>query len=159
MTIAPACYFRRMQLFALFFLSAAATFVPGAPEGLAFTYVMKLHWNLWLVAAICAAGQCLAYVVMYLFGEWIALRWRGLARQVAAVRTRFAYHLERRFLALCVPSSAVGIPPAIAMSVLGAPFGVPLGHLIPALYPGRVLRFAAIIAFGDSLGGWVRHLM
>jgi membrane protein YqaA with SNARE-associated domain len=112
---------------------------------------------------MCAVGQCVACAVLYIFGEVIMKRWTGLAREVARVRERFQYHLERRFLLLTVPAGVLGVPPAVAMSVLGSGFGVPLRHLMPVFIVTRIVRFLVIIYVGDIFGTqfvhWIRTLV
>ena len=147
-----------MKFAVLLLFSAASAFVPAAPEGLVMTYVEKLHWSTPMVAIFCAAGQCASFAGLYLFGEWLMQRWQRLAREVERVRQRFANHLERRFLMLAGLAGLFGFPPAIAMSVLGGGFKIPLAHLMPLMFVTRVVRFSGIVYFGDKLGHWLHAL-
>jgi membrane protein YqaA with SNARE-associated domain len=145
-----------LQFLALVGLSAVGTFVPGMPEGLSVGYSSKYHWNIWLIATGCAAGQSISFLVLYFFGEQVMRRWAWFSKQVYDVRVKFADHLEERFLILSALGGSVGVPPALAMAALGSGFGVPARHVIPVLFLTRILRFAVMTVIGGHLWDWVR---
>ena len=148
-----------MNLLTLIGLSAVFTFLPAMSETTGVFYVHTLHWSPLAVAACCAAGQCIAYAALFLFGEQLVTRWAWLARQTTRVRTRYAHHLENRFLAVSFFGGTISVPPAVALSALAPGFGVPLKHLLPLLYVTRVLRFVVLIYFGDQLTSGVLSLV
>jgi hypothetical protein len=142
-----------MSVLSLLALSAASTFVFGLPEATALLYV-KNGWSVPVVAALCALGQTVAFGALYLGGEQLITRWRWLGTMVAKIRTRFANHLERRFLVVAALSGAIGVPPAVGVAALGPGFRIPIHHLLPVMYAMRAGRFAVIILFGQQLAAW-----
>jgi hypothetical protein len=147
------------EIFALVGLSAATTFTGfGVSEALGVAYVRRFHWNVFVVSALMATGQCISFSLLYWFGEIAVKHWRWFGKSVARVRQRYEYHLERRFLAVSLLGAATGIPPAMALSALANGFGVPYRHLMPILYPTRIVRFVVLIGFYGQMANYLHFL-
>jgi membrane protein YqaA with SNARE-associated domain len=134
----------------------ASTFVgtffwPASPEAAVALFVSQRGWNALLVGLVAAAGQGLAYVLIYPSGEQIRQRWPWFGRQCERVRLRFGARLAQGGLPLACSSGLVGVPPSSVLVALAPGLGLRARWLLPVLFVMRVLRFTFIAAVASRV--------
>jgi membrane protein YqaA with SNARE-associated domain len=149
-----------MDLLVLLAIGIVGTVVPLiSPEAAAVGYGLNSRWNPWVIGAVGATGQCVTFALLYAGAAKVLPRWKALNALIERTRQRFADHLERRYLVAVVFGATVGLPPAVGVAALAPGFRVPLLHILPILFAGRVLRLAFLASAGtrlDGLWAWVR---
>lgn len=128
-------------------------------EASAIYYGGELGYSPWLVGAVCAVGQCTAYVFFYYGGEKLIGRWRWLAGKVAKVRARFdPARVGKGYLITTFVAAIVGLPPAVGMVALASGFGVQLRALLPIAFVGRYIRFTVLAFAGEGIKAWLSEV-
>ncbi len=120
----------------------------------AILYGSQLGWHPLAVGLLIGAAQTAMYVLLYFGGAQAMTRWAWLDRQVVRVRDRFQERLERAYLPASGVAAILGVPPVIALVALAPGFQVPLLHVVPIAFAGRVVRFSILAAFGERLVAW-----
>ena len=123
-------------------------------EATAIYYGTEAHWHPLLVGLLCATGQCLTYTLLYLVGEPLVARWSWLQQKVAHARKRFERRLQTAYLTLTGFASVIGLPPMLAMAILGRSFDIRISRLLPVAFVGRTTRFTLLALIGDGLTAW-----
>jgi membrane protein YqaA with SNARE-associated domain len=121
--------------------------------------VANPHVSTWWLAAIAAAGQACGKVVFYFIGAQ-SLNWAWVRRKTASPKAQARLELWQRrtndnpwaTTGLIGVSSVFGLPPLAIVSVLAGQLRTSLGLFVAAVFVGRTVRFAAIIAGVSAIG-------
>jgi hypothetical protein len=126
-------------------------FWPASPDVAVALFMSRRGWNALTVGLLAAAGQGMAYAVIYPTGEQIRRRWRWFGRQCERVRVRFGPRLTTRGLPIACASGLIGVPPSSALVAVAPGLGLRARWLLPVLFVMRVLRFTLIAALASRV--------
>jgi membrane protein YqaA with SNARE-associated domain len=137
---------------------AATTFVgtffwPASPEAAVALFATQRAWPALAIGLLAAAGQGLAYLIIYPTGEQIRRRWPWFGRQCQRVQERYGARLTRSGLPLACASGLVGVPPSSALVAVAPGLGLRARWLLPVLLLMRVLRFTFMAAIATRVVG------
>jgi hypothetical protein len=135
-----------------------ATFVgtffwPASPEAAVALFAAQRAWPALAVGLLAAAGQGVAYLLIYPTGDQIQRRWRWFGRQCQQVKERYGARLTRSGLPLACASGLVGVPPSSALVAVAAGLGLRARWLLPVLFVMRVVRFTFMAAVAMRVVG------
>jgi hypothetical protein len=121
-------------------------FWPASPEAAVALFVSQRGWSPLAVGMVAAAGQGLAYLLLYPSGEQVRRRWAWFGRQCERVRVRYGARLAQGGLPLACASGLVGVPPSSALVALAPGLGLRARWLLPVLVVMRIVRFTVVAA-------------
>jgi membrane protein YqaA with SNARE-associated domain len=134
-----------MSLLALYGISAIGTLLWIVnPEIAVATCVAGRGLPPLEVAAVAAAGQLTALILLFGFGDRLRRRWRWFDDQCARVRRWAGDRLGRHGTALLATSGLLGVPPVAATVTLASGLRLPAGRVLPFLFFMRLARFTAV---------------
>lgn len=150
----------RMELLGLFGICVVGTLFPlVSPEASAVIYGKELGWHPVAVGVVGGAGQSVIYLLLYLAGGKLFVKWERLSKLVAKTRARYHTHLTRRFSWMTVFAATIGLPPAVAIAALAPGFGISLLPVMLILFGGRIVRLSLLAAGGEWMnsvwGSWL----
>jgi hypothetical protein len=103
-----------------------------------------------LVALVLAAGQTVCFGALYLGGDRLVRRFPRVQRRIERFDAGRFHGLVYLWLAL---GAVVGLPPMLAMSVLGRTLNLSFATLVAFSLAGRFLRFAVLAAVPAYFAG------
>ena len=144
-----------MKLLSLFLLSiVSGVFWVANAETAAMYYSGKLGYNPFLVALVCATGQCSCYTILFLGGDALINKWKWLHSQIEKTKEKYSEKLEERFSAFTALGAVFGLPPMTAMAAIAPSFDMSLKKFLTISFFLRFLRFAFLAAFGRQIALW-----
>jgi membrane protein YqaA with SNARE-associated domain len=123
---------------------------PEAATALAGT---QSRWSPLTIGIVASAGQSLALVGLFFFGDQLRRRWRWFDAKCEQARVRSRLGRAGYATSVVVAASALGVPPVSVTAALMpgvAPRPLPL---LPLMLVLRFARFT-VLAWGARASGW-----
>jgi hypothetical protein len=124
----------------------------ASPEAAAVLAATKLGWAPLAVGLVAGAGQTVALVLLFAFGDQLRRRWAWFDRQCERVRARHGRRLSRGAVPLAVTSGLLGLPPASVTATLAPGLGIRGGQMLPIQFLMRVVRLSVVAAVATHVG-------
>ena len=121
----------------------AATAVAGAQH----------HWPVVLIGLCASAGQAVALLGLFFFGDQLRRRWRWFDRKCERARAGSRLGSPRYAIGIVAAASLLGFPPISVTAALVPGVAPRPARLLPWMLVLRFARFTALAWGGSQFGG------